>query len=66
MVMTSYRVLHKDSNDEGRYEDLDSPTQYQAVWDAAQKSSGGRLVGVYEIDANGAPVSSVPAGNPVE
>jgi len=61
----TYRVMHRDSENQGRFEDIDAPDQQQAIWQAAQNAAGGTLVAAYELDANGLPVASLPAGSDV-
>jgi hypothetical protein len=53
MVMSTYRVMHKDANNEGRFHDVEAADPAQAIWNAATQGDGSALVGVNEVNADG-------------
>jgi len=64
--MATFRVMHRDGENQGRFEDIESSDTAQAIWQAAQNASGGSLVAAYELGPDGLPVASVPASSSVE
>jgi hypothetical protein len=53
MVMSKYRVMHKDASGEGRFHDVDATDAAQAIWNAATQGDGSALVGINEVNADG-------------
>lgn len=59
--MSTYRVMHRDENNEGRFEDVEAADYAQAIWSAAQHASGGSLVAVNQVNPDGTLALPVPS-----
>jgi hypothetical protein len=68
--MATYRVMHRDSENRGLWEDTDAPDLYQAIWQIAQKSradsqADGQLVAVAPLNSDGTIQAPSPVSAPV-